>query len=103
MAIYFISRFYTGAHEKELFIRKGTKGLEELEEKHKRTYEKNNIFVSLTIIILSAISLVIGYKIGDIKGLWIGVGISILILLISPLKESTIEKSQNEDGASNNK
>ncbi len=93
MALYFLSRFYSGAHKKELMIREGAKGLEALEEKYKRTYVKNNLFVTLIIIILSAISLVVGYQLGGTKGLWIAVGISILIMLVSPLKETTVEKS----------
>ena len=97
MALYFLSRFYTGAHEKELMIREGAKGLEALEAEYKRTYVKNNLIVSVLIVVLSAISLVVGYQIGDIRGLWIGAGISTLVLLISPLKETTIEKPKSED------
>ena len=97
MALYLLGRFYSGAHKKELMIREGAKGLEAIEERYKRTYVKNNLIVTLIIIILSAISLVLGYQLGGIKGLWIGVGLSIVILLISPLKETTVEKPYSKD------
>lgn len=97
MALYFLSRFYSGAHKKELMIRESAKGLEALEERYKRTYVKSNMIVTLIIIILSATSLVLGYQLGGIRGLWIGVGISIVMLLISPLKETTVEKPQSEE------
>jgi len=97
MALYFLSRFYSGAHTKELLIREGAKKLESLEERGKRTYVKNNLLVSLVIVILSAISLVVGYQLGGTRGLWIGAGISIVVLLISPLKEATVEKPQSEE------
>ena len=97
MALYFLSRFYSGAHKRELLVRAGAKGLEDLEERYKRTYVKNNIIVSVIIIVLSAISLVVGYKIGGSVGLWIGVGFCILVLLISPLKESTVENIDKND------
>lgn len=97
MALYFLSRFYSGAHKKELMIRKYWRGLEAFEERYKRTYVKNNLIVTLIIIILSTISLVFGYQLGGSSGLWIGVGISVVVLLISPLKETTVEKPQSAE------
>lgn len=97
MALYFLSRFYSGAHKKELMIREGARDLEAFEERYKRTYVKNNLIVTLIIILLSATSLVVGYQLGGIRGLWIGVGISTVLLLVSPLKETTVEKPQSEE------
>ena len=77
-------------------MRKAAEDLESLIERNKRTYVKNNLIVTFIIIILSAIALIAGYRLGGITGLWIGLGIAILTLLISPLKEKTIEKTEDE-------
>ena len=77
-------------------MRKAAEDLESLIERNKRTYVKNNLIVTFIIIILSAIALIAGYRLGGITGLWIGLGIAILTLLISPLKEKTIEKTEDK-------
>jgi len=72
MIVYFIIRLYSGAHEKEQMIRAGMKGLDAITEKYQPFYVENNLFISITTLILSIISVVAGYLIGGEKGVLIG-------------------------------
>lgn len=82
IVIYFIIRFYSGAHEKERSIRHGAMGLNMLIEKHQLYYVENKPIIAVIVIVLTITSLLIGYLISGVNGLWVGSIIAFIIVIL---------------------
>ena len=96
MVVYFVIRLFSGAHEKEQMIREGIKGMSAITEKYKPFYIKNNLTISVIIILLSIIPLIIGYFVGAENGLLIGGIIAVCILVIGQYQYEVRLKDKDE-------
>ncbi len=97
MLAYLITRFFNEAHKRELMLRHGIMGLDALEQKFAPYHIESNPLVGLATIILSAVSLVVSYLIGEEVGLVVGAVIAVVLLEIGQRQYKV--KSKEEEGA----
>lgn len=90
MLIYFLSRFYTGVHKKDLDMIEAWKELDSITKRGVNTYVRNNPIIIAIIIILTLISILGGYLIGGTEGLRVGLFLAILCWWLTPYARETI-------------
>ncbi|MFC1981519.1 hypothetical protein ACFLVN_04680, partial [Chloroflexota bacterium] len=71
MALYLLIRIYSGVHEKEKIFIKAWKDLDALINQRGHAYTRHNLIITSITIILTVISLMLGYFYGGEAGLWI--------------------------------
>ena len=96
MIIYFLSRFYTGAHEKCNNITEAWKELESFTKQKVKTYVRNNPVIIVIIIVLTVAAVLVGYFIGGKDGLSIGIIVAILCWWLTPYARETIKETKND-------
>jgi hypothetical protein len=88
MALYVLVRVYARSLPKDEKTETGIpEDLERLIEKYKSEEIKYNPVITVATVILNTASMLTGYLVGGVNGLWIGVAISVILWSLSPFAE----------------
>ena len=90
MLIYFLSRFYTGVHKKEVTMIHAWKEFAAFTEQNVQGYIRNNYKIIAIIAVLTIISILAGYLLGGLTGLRIGIFAAILNWWLTPYARETL-------------
>lgn len=90
MIIYFILRIYSGVHKKEVIMIQAWREFASFTEKNPYKYIRNHPKVIAISIVLSIISITVGYLIGGSVGLRIGIIVAILNWWLTPYTREAI-------------
>lgn len=97
MLIYYLSRWYTGVHQKELNIIKAWREFDSFAKQGVSTYIRHNPILIAIIIVLTILSILFGYLNGGLAGLGTGVFLAILIWWLTPYSKETIKEIKKEE------
>jgi len=96
MLIYFLSRFYTGVHKKEVAMIHAWKEFAAFTEQNVQGHIRNNYKIIAIIAIVTITSILGGYLLGGLTGLRIGIFAAILNWFLTPYARETIKEFKNE-------
>ena len=89
MLLYLLVRIYSRSLPKDNAETGRPKELDRLIEKYKSEQIKYNPAITVITVVLNITGMFIGYLVGDEKGLWIGLTITVILSSLSPFAEKT--------------
>ena len=92
MLIYYLSRFYTGVHKKDVMMIRAWEEFITFTEQNVKGHIRNNYKIIAIIAVLTIASVLVGYFLGGLTGLRIGMFIAILNWWLTPYARETIRE-----------
>lgn len=97
MLIYFLSRFYTGVHKKDVAMIHAWKEFATFTEQNVQRQIRNNYKIIAIIAVVTIISILGGYLLGGLTGLRIGIFAAILNWFLTPYARETFVEIKSWD------